>query len=168
MRKSICLLALTLTLIGCVLPATDVTYWYRPPNTTLDQKSEDIFNCEVKAARAVPTRTQVRTNPTYYSPGYTTCNSYGCTTVGGSVSGGGVYSVDANRSLRHEYISRCIGELGYRWAPVPRCPPASVKVSPELMRVLQGKLRAPDGNVCWISIEGGRGNVLYEGEAMDG
>jgi len=104
---------------------------YHRAGVTPQKQSSDLVSCEVKAAREVPQNTQVGTTPIFVTPAQTNCYSSGystqCTTTGGQVSGGNVYSYDANAGLRSKYITQCMAEKGYAKYALPQCAPKDLK-----------------------------------------
>lgn len=111
---------LSLTVQACV--PVDI---YHRAGVTPQKQSSDLVSCEVKAARDVPQNTQVGTTPVFVTPAHTNCYSTGyttqCTTTGGQVTGGNVYSYDANAGLRSKYITQCMAEKGYTKYSLPQC-----------------------------------------------
>ena len=149
----------TLALAGCV----GTQYAYKP-GATISTKDNDSFRCELAATQNVPTNTQIGTNPVFVSPATTTCTGYSCYTTGGQVSGGDVYSYDANNGLRSEFFAKCMINKGYKYTEIPVCT-LDKKISPQLKSLLSGRLRPPKEGACAISITNRASNLLYDGES---
>lgn len=111
-------------LVALAACETEQTIVYRP-DTPASTRSRDLLACELMAAQQVPVNTQIRTNPVYVSPANIQCTSYGystsCYDYGSQVSGGGVYSVDANVGLRARVRAQCLADRGYSAVTLPIC-----------------------------------------------
>lgn len=156
----------SIVLSGCEVPPSEYIF---KPNATVAQKDKDDFNCDLRAAQAVPSNMQVGITPTYTTPLTTSCyggsNSVNCTTTGGQVYGGDVYSYDANSSLRSEYWAQCMIDKGYSGVDLPTCSP---KQMPEnAAQLLTGKLRVPKEGACQVQITERSTNILYAEELND-
>lgn len=149
-----------LVLSGC--EAATGFYIYREGGT-VSQARSDFFDCELAAARAVPQDMRVETTPVYSTPAQTTCYNYGysvqCTTTGGQVYGGDVYSYDANAGLRGEFVGRCMVNKGYRGYELPVCETSSISQSAR--QALSGRLNPPREGACYVPITEDIGNVAY-------
>ena len=113
------LAASSLFLFGCV---TD-TVWYRE-GAKPNKVNNDATNCAVDAAQRVPQNNQIGQTPVYGSPMQTYCSGtyyVTCTTYGGNVSGGNLYSYDANAGLRDDVMEQCMGRKGYSRVELPVC-----------------------------------------------
>lgn len=161
--KRIAPLLIVVSVSACETPPS--VYIYKP-NTTVAQKDQDEFECELKASQAVPTDTQFGTTPTYTTPIQTNCYGYGysasCTTTGGHVYGGQSYSYDANSDLRAEYWARCMVSKGYGGSELPVCPAS--KLPENATELLRSKLRAPREDACQVKITDRSTNLLYSSE----
>jgi hypothetical protein len=121
--KTTSALAFLLLLSGCV---TD-TVWYKEGANPAAVNSA-ATDCAVEAANRVPQNTQVGVTPTYSTPVQTYCNNTGygtvsCTSYGGDVYGGNVYSYDANQGLRNQVMEQCMARRGYALLSLPVCSP---------------------------------------------
>ena len=150
-------------IVGCV-SIGPITYFFKP-GVSIAQKDKDSFDCELEASRTVPVNSQIGTTPTYRTPIQTSCYGYTCTTTGGQVYGGNVYSYDANKSLREEYYGRCLAQKGYQSAMVPVCP-TDLKLSDDLKKTLVGKVRAPTEGACAYQVTQRSGNLIYKSERV--
>lgn len=141
---------------GLVLSACgprNIDYAYRG-NTTVAQHDRDSLRCEVEATQRIPPNIQTRRTPVFYTPIQTTCQEVGtqtqCTTSGGEMRGGEIYTVDVNEDLRAEVETQCMRDLGYQFVTVPTCPTRAV--TPETRARLSGPLVAPMADVCAVQI----------------
>ncbi|MEO8530162.1 MAG: hypothetical protein ABI459_02985 [Deltaproteobacteria bacterium] len=154
-----------LGLVGCA-PATETYHWKQGGSVALVDR--DQFQCRVDGARSVPVNTQIGQTPTYQTPIQTICRPAGtagstqCTTTGGEIYGGDVYSYDANAPLRASYVARCMAAKGYQVADIPTCAP---KVIPADIAAIAGKgSRAPVEGACAVPLKGGASILLYPNE----
>ncbi len=152
---------LALSLLGaCGAPSA--SYLYKEGGTVA-RADNDYFACELDAARGVPQDTRVATTPVYTTPVKTSCTPVGdsveCTTTGGEVSGGEVYSYDANADLRTRYLAQCLRARGYSSSVLPRCKSGSV--SSAALQTLGGALRPPRDGACYVSVTEHAGNIAY-------
>lgn len=125
--RGIKLIYYRLLIVACLAAATGCTptsFWYKAGAST-SKLNSDFVNCRVRAAQSVPVNTQVRTTPTYVTPGQTNCYSTGyttqCNTYGGQVHGGQTYSYDSNEKLRNEVVAQCMAQMGYQSISLPNC-----------------------------------------------
>ena len=115
-------LTICVALAACV-PTTQLTYWQPgvPPVT----RQSDYTDCRVEAANRVPASMQIGTTPAYTTPVSTTCSGIGnsvfCSSTGGNVIGGNVYSYDANANIRDSVIQQCLARRGYQRITFPIC-----------------------------------------------
>ena len=155
----------TLMLSGCMETTQPATYIYRD-GTSVAEADRDHFDCDVKAAQAVPTNTQIETMPSYTTPLRTSCNTrYGstnCTTTGGDVIGGQTFSYDANEDLRREVWARCMGDRGYTGISIAACD--STRLPAGAIGGIGNRLRAPREGACHVQITDRIGNVVYAPE----
>lgn len=130
-----------------------IEYAYRS-NTTVAQHDRDSLRCEVQATQQIRPNIQTRRTPIYYTPIQTTCRQVGtetqCTTSGGEMRGGEVYTVDVNEGLRAEVENQCMRDLGYQFVSLPACPTRAV--TPETRARLSGPLVAPVPDACAVQI----------------
>lgn len=113
------ILAMVLPLAGCV---TD-TVWYKE-GASPAKINDAATNCAVQAARTVPQNPQIGQTPIYTTPMQTSC--YGtsyvtCTTTGGNIYGGNLYTYDANSGLRDAVMSQCMAKRGYQSVELALC-----------------------------------------------
>ncbi len=152
---------LALSLLGaCGTPSA--SYLYKEGGTVA-RADNDYFECELDAARSVPQDTRVATRPVYTTPVKTTCTPVGgsveCTTTGGEVRGGEVYSYDANEDLRARYLAQCLRARGYSTNVLPRCKSGTVASS--ALQTLGGALRPPRDGACYVAVTDHAGNIAY-------
>ena len=144
------LLGCELALTSCAStpePNSDYNYKLGKP-VTLAKKQDDLLDCRVQAARAVPVNNKTMTTPRYTVPVYTSpvnCNTYGNVwggsysgsttcyggqTTGGQTYGGDVYTVDANLQLRNQFQTRCMRQKRYLRTkfPIPECRPEQIPI----------------------------------------
>ena len=155
-----------ISLTACV-PTTSY-YLYNSRADVSDAHNAD-FQCELAAARAVPTATRIATTPRYTTPVSTSCYDTGysvqCRTTGGQTYGGNTYSYDANRGLRNEFYAQCMLDRGWRVYELPDCDPE--KVPAELKEQLRGKLRKPAEGACYLRFTERAGNIVYAQELLN-
>jgi hypothetical protein len=141
-----------------------VVHEYRyKSNVSVSQKDQDYFECDLASTQVVPANSQVGTTPMYVTPRQTSCYGYSCTTTGGQVLGGDIYSYDANASLRSDYYNRCLAAKGYSVVTLPMCPPNTV-VPDRLKKTLMTQVRGPAEGACIVDVTNRIGNLLYESE----
>ena len=157
---------LALLVLAACAPATETYRW--KSGAALSLVDRDLFACTTAGAREVPFFNDTATTEIYTTPIQTTCQPLGngqtrCTTTGGQVMGGQVYSYDANADLRRDYVNRCMAGKGYSAASVPSCAP---KVIPADISALTRKgSRPPVEGACAVSLKGGTHVLVYPGEA---
>ncbi|RVV99842.1 hypothetical protein EKE94_04005 [Mesobaculum littorinae] len=137
-------------LAGCGQPAR-----YYQAGVPVQQLNGDLTGCAVQAVNTVPPNTQLRRTPIQIEPGVVRCNKDGnCVRFAGRVTGGDVYSVDANAGLRHRVAGQCMAERGYSRVDVPACPSGLGRVTaPGRLPPLTDSvcvLRDPDGRQVFL------------------
>lgn len=144
--------ALLLALLsGCVSD----TVWYQEgarPAVVNDAATD----CAVEAVNRVPQNTQLGMTPVYTTPAQTYCTSGGfgsvnCTTYGGDVRGGDIYSYDANTGLRQQVMAQCMARRGYQLISLPVCAPEKVRN----VEVDQSRLPKLTENSCLVQTSTG-------------
>jgi hypothetical protein len=120
MKSSALPLCLALLLGGCI----SVDHWHKV-GTTAQRSDQDFLDCRVRAVNSVPVNTQIRTTPTYTTPGKTKCSTDGkrtkCETTQPQIHGGETYSFDANADLRRDVLALCMRKKGYQLVSLPQC-----------------------------------------------
>ena len=117
----------------------------------------------------MPVDTRIGQTPVIQTPIQTICQPATqpgapprCTTTGGEVYGGDVYSYDANAGLRNSYVARCMADKGYQVAEIARC---SANVVPADIGAISAKgARPPVEGACAVSLKGGTSLILYPAE----
>jgi hypothetical protein len=134
-------------LAGCT-PTAETTYWR--DGATGRQWDQAITQCQVQALREVPQSVAVGSTPTYQTPTQTSCYTIGntvqCSTTGGQVYGGQVYSYDPNAGLRSRVEAQCMANRGYALVTIPTC--TSEQRSAGTLRPLSGRLPPFSSVVC--------------------
>lgn len=102
---------------------TGLSFYYKP-GQSVSRLQTDHTNCEVQALRDAPVANEVRQSAPVYFPGRSYCNANGCWAGPGYWSGGNVYTVDTNKSLRQRVLAQCMAEKGYQPVDLPTCSPA--------------------------------------------
>jgi len=155
-----------LALVGCA-PATETYHW--KDGASLALLDRDQFACRVSGASSIPVDTRLGQTPIMQTPIQTICQPATqagapprCTTTGGEIYGGDVYSYDANAPLRSSYIARCMAQKGYQVAEVATCP-ANV-IPADISAIAKLGVRAPKEGACAISLKGGSAMILYPEE----
>lgn len=157
-----------LTVLGVALALSScgprsIDYAYRA-DTTVAQHDRDALRCEVEATERIVPNIQTRRTPVYYTPVQTNCQQVGtqtqCTTTGGEMRGGEVYSVDVNEDLRAEVQVQCMRDRGYQIVTLPGC--RSSAVTPETRARLSDRLFAPAPDVCAVQITQRGSNVVRQ------
>lgn len=120
---------------ACVVQTQSETLIWRE-GVDFSTRQNDYTNCEVASLQQVPRAIAtaqtpiVRTPQTTFSPATTRCygagNMVNCTTTpaivsGGQVSGGQIYSYDANGDLRQRVLEQCMINKGYQLVTLPPC-----------------------------------------------
>lgn len=100
---------------------TGPSYLIHKTGSSYTQRINASDACKIAALKDVPQTNAIASTPGYYNPGYTTCTSFGCTTVGGGYTPGSTYSYDPNQSLRDRQINRCLNRKGYTLVEKPLC-----------------------------------------------
>ncbi|SNY90693.1 hypothetical protein SAMN04515647_0865 [Cohaesibacter sp. ES.047] len=108
---------MSIALSGCV---TQTDYMYKP-NTSYGTKADALLECKLQGAQRVPSNTRVGSTPVYVTPATTYCSGGYCNSYGGQVTGGDVYTYDANQELRDDLINQCLRRKGYTVTQVPVC-----------------------------------------------
>jgi hypothetical protein len=125
-RRALLLLASAAPILAACVP---VEIYYRE-DAPYARLSRDFTACEVSAVQQVPANTQLGSTPVYRAPLETDCVTLGtsvqCTTTGGEIYGGEVYSFDSNEELRGRVLAQCMAERGYRRMSLPRCTSAQI------------------------------------------
>lgn len=119
-RSVITISVVSVILAGCqtrgFVPGGETVSWMKK-GTTRNQRLEDGLKCQVTAAQAVPTSTQVKYSGGYSNPGtlqcYTSNQGTTCNQVGGYTIPASMNSYDANTKLRNEYFQMCMRKMGY-------------------------------------------------------
>ena len=128
MKKNIFCLSL-LILAGCV-PTTHDVFWRE--NASPNRRQNDYTDCQVEAVNRVPASTQIGVTPTYVTPVSTTCYGSGystyCSSTGGQIYGGNVYSYDANAGVRANVMQQCMARRGYQLISFPSCTTAQQEI----------------------------------------
>ena len=151
-----------LFLVSFILTACNpVSLWYRQ-GAEVGKLNSDLTNCRVRAAQAVPVNQQIRRTPTYVSPVQTNCYGTGysmqCYSTGGNVTGGNIYSFDANSGLRTDVISQCMGQQGYQLVEFPQCDSSGAAQATNYSR-----LPAISPNSCVAKVSGDSWVVVNPG-----
>ncbi len=130
---------------------------YYKEGVTQSRLNKDLTNCEVSAAQQVPPNKQIRSTPIYVTPVTTTCEAGKCTSIGGYVRGGHVYSVDTNKALRGRVKAQCMSSKGYQYVDLPRC--TSEQLQGRNVKVVT-RLPRLTNTVCATSLPGGGSGIV--------
>jgi hypothetical protein len=159
------LILIALVLVGCA-PSTATYHWKQGASMAL--LNDDLLTCKATAARDIPVDTRVEQTPIMQTPIQTICKPGGtpgetvCTTTGGEIYGGDVYSYDANAKLRGDYFGRCMRGKGYGVAEVPLCDSKQQPV--DLAAVARKGSRPPVEGSCAVKLQNGGLLLVYPGE----
>ena len=163
MKRALILLALVLA--GCA-PTTATYHWKQGASMAL--LNDDLLTCRASAARDIPVDTRVGQTPIMQTPIQTICRPGAtpgetvCTTTGGDIYGGDVYSYDANAKLRGDYFGRCMSNKGYNVAEVPLCD--STQQPADLTAIARKGNRPPVEGACAVRLQSGGPLLVYPSE----
>lgn len=125
---------------------------YYREGASYSAQQRDLLGCKVKATSSVPESLRVATTPVFVSPVRTTCDGKTCTTTGGEVSGGNVYTYDANADLRASFERQCMADRHYSVVRLPMC---SGAVRARITGPVPGALPKLGETSCAVASESG-------------